>query len=101
MNYAEMSDEQINHLVSDTLKIPRGDDWCNSWGDAGPIIQENMIGITAEWERCCEECNDSYHTGLWEVCVYDTDHNEYYEFTGKGPLRAAMIVFLMMKGIES
>lgn len=58
---------------------------CNSWADAGPIIQVNQINlnsITQGWiasDNGAHDCNYSVH-----------EH----------PLRAAMIVFLMMQESE-
>lgn len=55
---------------------------CNSWADAGPIIESNLITITPltsgkSWQAFC-----------WAGEI---------EFRDKNPLRAAMIVFLMMQ----
>ncbi|MBS0895538.1 DUF2591 family protein [Tatumella sp. JGM130] len=80
MNYQEMSDEQINHAVSDALSIPRGDDWCNSWEESGPIVSDNNISL--------------YPTEITWIAGSATFH---VSATHENPLRAAMIVFLMMK----
>ncbi|WP_241603735.1 phage protein NinX family protein [Rosenbergiella nectarea] len=57
----------------------------SSWADAGPIIQENRISLFASDDE-----------GKWmaQFINYKTVHMD------KNPLRAAMIVFLMMKGGE-
>lgn len=118
-NYSAMSDFEISRLIGDKLGIEWanlsecyhplsswGDgnlevfDPCNSWADAGPIIQEENIGINPEWERCCEDCGDTFHTGTWEACVHDDGYNKNYEYAHENPLLAAMIVFLMMKDAE-
>ena len=99
MNYQEMSDSEINELVARFIwpKYAAIDDYvvhvvngvwtkfdpCNSWADAGPIIQESKIGIRE-------------YDGWWEARSYIPE----YAYCQKNPLRAAMIVFLMMKGGE-
>ncbi|WP_241610269.1 phage protein NinX family protein [Rosenbergiella epipactidis] len=96
MNYQEMSDFEIRRKVGDVLKVNwvqglhfsfkgglREFDPCNSWADAGPIIQESKIGIRE-------------YDGWWEARSYIPE----YAYCQKNPLRAAMIVFLMMKGGE-
>lgn len=99
MNYAEMSDDQINLHVFEFLFGKIGEDkdmlrvWqqgkfqpCHSWADAGPIIQVNQINlnsITQGWiasDNGAHDCNYSMH---------------------ENPLRAAMIVFLMMQGSKN
>ena len=120
MNYQEMSDEQIDLAVSEIIfgktygKIvsyafdepkfvftesghsftPLDNEKVeltpkikptSSWADAGPIIQENRISIFASDDE-----------GKWmaRFINYETTYMD------KNPLRAAMIVFLMMKGGE-
>ncbi|MFZ4835947.1 phage protein NinX family protein [Rouxiella sp. Mn2063] len=76
-----------NHGVesSKTIELP---DYCNNPADAWPIIKANLISLTpyggdgAWWEA-----EDRYGTGK-----SDCDNN---------PLRAAMIVYLMLKESES
>jgi len=86
MNYQEMSDEQIEFAVSDALGIPRGDKWCSDWAVSGPIISRKEISIIFHW-------NDAGIHGA--VPKFPA---RYYE--DSNPLRAAMIVFLMMEGGE-
>lgn len=117
MNYEEMSDNEINEMVADLMggyagnvhgsesKVKVNDaetnglfytevDYCNNPSDAWPIIVSNNISITK-----CIRLDD------WEVfgggvCV-DYDHCIISECgcfcSNKNPLRAAMIVFLMMR----
>lgn len=100
MNYQEMTDFEINQLVGRisgeakssepilSLVIRsngRKYDPCNSWADAGPIIQENRITITSLIDG-----------KEWDAISIGAD----IEFRDKNPLRAAMIVFLMMEGGE-
>ncbi len=60
-------------------------DPCNSWADAGPIIQDNGITVAC-FKNIMATAWDS-QKGLAFGAV----------FKGANPLRAAMIVFLMMK----
>ncbi|NQE76653.1 phage protein NinX family protein [Pantoea ananatis] len=112
MNYSEMSDFEINKRV---LEIKSGIrpigyahhadkrsaaivdvnnnyhwyDFCNSWADAGPIIQKNNISILID---------DT--TQKWSsASVQDFTNVSAYKFGNchENPLRAAMIVFLMMR----
>lgn len=112
MNYSEMSDFEIDRAVALHLglniKAHRvdGDDNpvfvivgekftreklafqpCNSWADAGPIIQGNYLSI---------ECDDMFDVPMpssyWKA--YNPKGNHY---TDENPRRAAMIVFLMMQ----
>ena len=89
MNYKEMSDQQIEFAVSDALGIPRGDRWCSSWADAGPISHEH--GMTTI----------KLQDGMWVVISEFIDENSRrFSYTDKNILRAICIVFLMMRGGE-
>lgn len=92
MNWEEMSDDQINLKVLEQQFGPLGDDkdivriWqqgkfqpCNSWSDAGPIIEQKKISLE--------------FVGMWRASTYEGIEREANE----NPLRAAMIVFLMMQ----
>ncbi len=99
-NYAEMTDDQIN----DAVAIARGTlirkgkalslyqvegadlctDFCNSWSDAGSIIQNSQISLDAIYE------------GGPRWLSFAGDDGEF-RHTDANPLRAAMIVFLMMR----
>lgn len=107
MNYSEMSDFEINGMIADSTQKfgdytqargltfiheygePVGEfgalclgwkefDPCNSWADAGPIIQKYRITLDADLD-------------IW----FARDENNVH--TDENPLRAAMIVFLMMQ----
>ena len=97
MNYAEMSDDKINLQVFECLFGSIGEDrdmlriWqqgkfqpCNSWADAGPIIEANEISL-----------NSVYEGGPCWLSVAGDDGELGH--TDTNPLRAAMIVFLMMQ----
>ena len=103
LNYEEMSDLQINLLVAKAVGVDaaensgvvfgavkhEGDnvvsvmgvvDYCNNPSDAMPILIEMKIGF--KW------VNGS--------CTASSVLCGYHESTSDNPLRAAMIVFLMM-----
>ncbi|EIM0783332.1 DUF2591 family protein [Escherichia coli] len=65
---------------------------CNNPADAKPIIVENRIGIIPAPEN-----------GLWKAAhrKVGNDNTPYHMTQNVNPLRAAMIVFLMMKESES
>lgn len=94
-NYSHMSNAEITESVAMALygKLSRGTqeriangefDYCDSWADAGPIIQKNKIPInpvSSYWQA---------GAGIDKPLVCDIN-----------PLRAAMIVLLMMKDNEN
>ncbi len=96
-NYAEMTNVEIDRTIFELKFGKLGTDkdalrfWndgkfrpCNSWSDAGPIIQKNKIDLCF---------GDLVHETLKGSCMA---HYDEYSFTHDNPLRAAMIVFLMM-----
>lgn len=108
MNYEEMSDLQINLLVANAIGVDaaensgvvfgavkhEGDnvvsvmgvvDYCNNPSDAMPILTENKIGF--KW------VNGS--------CTASSVLRGYHESESENPLRAAMIVFLMMEDAKN
>ena len=104
MNYEAMSDDEINHEVAkhsfdaDWLERHYGKEWmvpdyCNSVEDAWPVIFENGICLASpikprdEWIITW-----TIDGGLWSVNDITYRH--------KNPLRAAMIVFLMMEDAQ-
>lgn len=112
-DYRKMSDKEINHSVLAIFEpdiehmMLGGDethfyhcgitgdgyhqidipDYCNNPSDAWPIIAENKINI---------DFRDSLKAG--PMAKLSRDNGIYA--VDKNPLRAAMIVFLMMKGAE-
>lgn len=100
-DYSAMSDFEINKAVANIVfsgEIPRMQEdslefgilnYCKNPEQAWPIIAENRINI--EWH---EWKDDTFkpHALSNETMISRYDDN---------PLRAAMIVFLMMKGRES
>ena len=118
MNYSEMSDTEVNiqvckalgKVISSYCRIRKVGDSsillddnetlfnpCNSWADAGQIIAENKISIHAP--RLGERWLTEY-TGS-DDDVNDGFSVDYFEYHHQNPLRAAMIVFLMMKDEEA
>jgi hypothetical protein len=94
MNYSELSDDKINLQVFERLFGNIGEDrdmlrvWqqgkfqpCNSWADAGPIIEKENISLI-------------FGFGHWDAMSPDGESLQAEEVN---PLRAAMIVFLMMQ----
>lgn len=109
IDYSVLSDFEINKKVAiiaidyedmspfipmnGTSSVQYGDgarwhhyDPCNNPSDAWPIIVENKININHMKIENCWEAFNYYHHGI------DATHTN--------PLRAAMIVFLMMKDAE-
>jgi len=92
-DYSKLSDDEINEAVAialwDTpLTAERGEfDPCNSWADTGPIIEENKIHLI-------------YENDAWDCRGYTNRHIPV-DVSDKKPLRAALIVFLMMKDAEN
>lgn len=97
MNYNQMTDFEINSRVAllqgydtnvrqhfreaglATVKTTEGMlNFCSSWTDAGPIIEKCMISL---------EFVGMWRASNWEGVEREVDDN---------PLRAAMIVFLMI-----
>lgn len=85
--YDKLSDEALNVKVKNLIF---GDSWqkeyalskwdFNNPSDTWPIIVENKINIDFQY-------------GEWPAAEYSE-----YIYTDKNPLRAAMIVFLLMNG---
>ena len=108
MNYEQLSDFEINKAVAEALGYDSpstegaGDkilihnhgmptrgvidnyDPCNSPSDAWPIIVENRIALIPAF-------------GIWDASKGDFKHNRRnFQVQNANPLRAAMIVFLML-----
>jgi len=93
--YAEMSDFEINKLVAERIGLYAADniflaDYCNNPLAAWPIILEykigiNTIGIKGDEDRV-----------WWAELTFDVYGDNHYA-EDKNPLRAAMIVYLMME----
>ncbi|HHS3622995.1 TPA: phage protein NinX family protein [Proteus mirabilis] len=114
--YTEMSDLEINKRVFVAAKIEHEDtdlhsnkvfygdgaNWiefnpCNNPSDAMPIIIENNISLHAPhlrggWMAECTGSSDDVNDGF---------QADYFDAHNKNPYRAAMEVFLMIKGAEN
>ncbi len=113
MDYSQLSDFEINLKVAHIVLGKNNYDWdpekkgvylagidggeflpcgyfdpCNMAADAYPIIVENRIGIIPAPEN-----------GLWKAAhrKVGSDSTPYHMTQDENPLRAAMIVFLMMQ----
>lgn len=98
MNYEEMSDDEINYEVAkhsfDAAWLERHygkegmiPDYCNNAEDAWPVIAENRISLKI-W-------------GWSEWVAYSDGSSRIKECMNKNPLRAAMIVYLMLKDADN
>lgn len=114
MNYSEMSDFEINGMIAESTQKfgdytqargltfiheygePVGEfgalclgwkefDPCNSWADAGPIIEKENISLT------CHQSRDEW------AAIF----NRHCMAANNNPLRAAMECFLMIKEREN
>ncbi|QHJ79555.1 MAG: hypothetical protein [Caudoviricetes sp.] len=63
-------------------------EYCSSWADAGTVIQSNQISL------------DAIYDGGPRWLSFAGDDGEF-RHTDTNPLRAAMIVFLMMRETEN
>ncbi|EOV9647451.1 phage protein NinX family protein [Cronobacter malonaticus] len=88
MDYSKLSDDEINNMVGNLVSQRFRTDYCNDPGAAWPIIRGNRIGIIPA--PCA---------GEWKAAHRDVgDDGTPRHFTRHiNPLRAAMIVFLMMQ----
>lgn len=113
MNYEEMSDFEINQAVTglmfDCAEWPLTQcgkyfyhcgidggayfdrevvDYCNNPSDAWPIMRDCLIGVSPD-----EDGVTCHFYGDWTASAFCSQ----LSCTHKNPLRAAMIVFLMIK----
>ena len=110
-NYSELSDPEINNRVAEALglahtfkwsvKMENGDwmsgdsipNYCNSPNDAWPIILENKIDIE-------HELSEVATARIYQLNGARDGFDSIYQID-RNPLRAAMIVFLMIKGQDN
>lgn len=98
--------EHMKHGVKESDRDSHGmfyfeRDYCNNPSDAWPIIVENSISIVSYGVEFSAEYGWSAFYG--GVCVnydHEIESNFEIECSDKNPLRAAMIVYLMMKDKE-
>lgn len=118
MDYSQLHDAQINMMVCKALglelssyaRILRQDDatillsdnetlvdYCNNPVDAWPIIVENLIEVSPDYDFTDESEQELRATGLWTANHVEVDGKSYYQ-SHQNPLRAAMAVLLMIQG---
>lgn len=121
MDYTKLSDHEINKLVAHQLGYTeQGEGWidnadgiywyildpkegyryslpnyCKSWAEAGPIIEKESICLQKETDICCSDCCEVFERDNWEA----SHAIENIWFDDPNPVRAAMIVFLKLKGV--
>jgi len=100
MDYSQLSDVGINRRVAAAVGIApesvyqvnskNAYDPCNNPADAWPIIESNGITIINDKNCFPRATNDSY-------AFINEQYDECLHALAGNPLRAAMIVFLMMQ----
>lgn len=116
-DYSKMSDFEVNLCVAEIVvdydcisRLPYtgmavhwgdGANWhafnpCNNPADAWPIIVANLIEVSPDYDFTDESEQELHATGLWTAKHVEVDGKSYYQ-SHQNPLRAAMIVFLMMQ----
>ncbi|WP_421550136.1 phage protein NinX family protein [Kluyvera intermedia] len=108
MDYSKMSDQEINLAVANIIHpelspieskvrppsilypgVTEWYDYCNNPADAWPIIQENYISLILD--------NPSSAMATSNCVGWYSDEDAPIHASSLNPLRAAMIVFLMMQ----
>ncbi|WYC18310.1 DUF2591 protein [Citrobacter phage vB_CfrS_K1M] len=113
VDYSKLSDQEINLRIADILNpdstviesksrppsacitghLPSlWVDYCNNPADAWPIIKENMISVCAYRQA---------NYGMKEVSWWEADNFCEHITRDDNPLRAAMIVFIMMQDVKN
>lgn len=131
MNYEEMSDFEINGYVSMhmhgfswiefvdgcAIHVKCGNDrspgfamvevpdYCSNPSDAWPLIVKNKIHISPVMYMS-DDNGEYICNGMWEAGTLWGDDGAFYnskynEASNENPLRAAMIVFLMMEDAKN
>ncbi|MCW5001041.1 DUF2591 family protein [Enterobacter roggenkampii] len=111
MDYSQLSDFEINKRIAVVLGhsideekygnasvgafhsdgvVYKSHDYCNNPADAWPIIESNGITIINDKNCFPRATNDSY-------AFINEQYDECLHALAGNPLRAAMIVFLMMQ----
>lgn len=86
-----IKDKRLKYICDDILICFNP---CNNPEDAWPIILENGIGICAEDGKLVAATNNTHE-------YYEPFGSTVFKCDHKNPLRAAMIVFLMMRENEN
>lgn len=110
-DYSKMSDPEINIMVSKSLygelsNWHKGElnegvvDYCNNPSDAWPIICKSLISISPHYKFTDESEEYISHSNKWVADNVMSD-GKSFRYKDTNPLRAAMIVYLMMKESEN
>jgi len=90
-DYSEMKDNEIDRMVGAITGSNEGLDYCSDPSACWPIILDHKIDISwSHWEKY-------WYVVLWD---YADARLPSFSHTSENPLRAAMIVFLMMNESE-
>lgn len=108
MNYEEMSNFEINLAVCRALDLEIASEQYESYGDRGENVVLIVRGVGFDGRSYCNNPSDA-----WPIILsnkIDIQHRDGFNMpcarhcehmaADKNPLRAAMIVFLMMKDAE-
>ncbi len=107
MNFDDMSDFEVNKelalLVNNYRVFTDADtyvyldtddesivDYCNNWGDIGPLIERYEITINTPSYSCY---------GVWETCLTGSDGDDgliCHSYADKNPKRAAAICIIKL-----
>lgn len=115
VDYSKLSDLEINARVSYVLhgaisrnhkqELDNGDcDYCNNPADAWAIISDNKITLIAcsdSWIACPYGSVIDGDTSEPQILMYAYSRSKATCFADANPLRAAMIVFLMMQDAKN
>ncbi|MCY3415828.1 MULTISPECIES: phage protein NinX family protein [Citrobacter freundii complex] len=117
MDYSKLSDQEINMAVAeifhpDSVVIESKSrppsacitghlpslwvDYCNNPAEAWPIIVSNLISVEPDYEFIDPSEEQVFASGAWIAEHYD-GKGASLQIVDINPLRAAMIVFLMMQ----
>ncbi|EPR9026425.1 phage protein NinX family protein [Cronobacter dublinensis] len=94
MDYSKLSDDEINNMVGRVVSQRFRTDYCNDPADAWPIILEH--GISVAFDKNEDEWvawgDFAFDLAGWDMKEQPAEYEHHVN-----PLRAAMIVFLMMQ----
>lgn len=114
MNWDDVSDKAINKAVAEKTGwtvlpdqynqdevvainkygFEENLDYCNSWSDMGPIIYQHSISLVLDGDHNTAVKNFECFNGEGGGFTGDYEHEH------TNPLRAAVIVYLMMNGVK-
>ena len=94
-SWIEFDDEMSSHVKcgnegSPGFAIVEVKDYCNNPSDAWPVIRENRISLRPD-----DMYEEAPNSGYWRADNEAGNHCHH-----ENPLRASMIVYMMMKDVE-